>query len=88
MEATLFEFQAIDLGLGASCCCRGGSISAVLGEAEFGEKVELGPVVEKGFADGVGGEEFVDTMRVDRNCFLKWIALEREIGLSKRGKGA
>ena len=69
--------------MGASCC--GGSISAVFGEAEFGEKVELGPVLEEGFADGVGGEEFIDVMRVGRNCFFKSIALELEIGLSKRG---
>lgn len=84
LETTLFEFQVIDLGLGA-CCGGGGSISEVLGEAEFGEKVELGPGREEGFADGVGREEFVDFMQVDRNCFFKCIALEREIGLSSYG---
>lgn len=83
MEAALFEFQLIRLVLGASCC--GGGVSAVLGEAEFGEKLELGPVIEEGFADGVGEEEFVDAMRVGRNLFFEWIALELEIGLSKGG---
>lgn len=84
LEVTLFEFQGIYLGLGAGRCGRG--VSAVLGEAELGEKVELGPVCEEGLADGVGDEEFVDAVRVDQICLFEWVVLECEIGLSRGGR--
>lgn len=60
LEATLFEFQGIDLGLGASRS--GGGVSVVLGEAELSIKAELCPVREESTADGVGEEEFVDAV--------------------------
>lgn len=81
LKTTLFEFQGIDLGLGASRC--GGGVSTVAGEAEFGEKVELGPIGEEGLTDDVGEKEFVDVVRVGRNCLFEWVVLECETGLNR-----